>query len=133
MRLHDDLRNVACNTVVDAFDESTDPAYIELYSGDMPTFDSAATGDLLATLTMSKPAFGNAGASNPGKASANTIDNGYAAMSGTVGYFRCYNGDGDLLAQGEAGGDGDGKDLTLNSVDVLLDSTITISTFSITI
>ena len=61
----------ACDAVVDRLDAGAAAGYIEIRTGSQPaTADTAATGTLLGTLTLSDPAFGNATTASPAVATA---------------------------------------------------------------
>lgn len=81
-------RNGMCNTLVDRIDNGTAAGTLKFYTGTQPTDpDTALSGNtLLATLTFSDPAFGNA-ASGTATASAITDDSS-ADATGTVTFFR---------------------------------------------
>lgn len=78
------------NTLVDALDGGGGNGLLRLYTGTAPAPDAAATGTLLAELTLSATAFGAAADTNPGgSVTANAITQDSSAnASGTVGYAR---------------------------------------------
>lgn len=133
------ISNVAAKALADAFDDQVNigstAAAIDIRTGAQPADpDTAATGTLLATLTMSDPAFGAAADANPGgriTASAITDDTS-ADATGTAGYFRIRaTGTGaDDVADGECGTSA--SDLNFNTVSITAGSTVSITSFTVT-
>ena len=73
VKISTNARNKACDSVVDLLDlgSGVSAGYIEIRTGSKPSNPAtAATGTLLATLTFSNPAFGDAAS---GSATSNTI------------------------------------------------------------
>lgn len=112
-----DLRNRACNVMVDAIDEGTTTSngYLEIRTGTKPTTpQNAVTGILLATLNFSPIAFGN---SAFGAATANTITNDTSIdATGTATWFRVYNRDNTAILDGDITLTGGGGDIEFDSV-----------------
>lgn len=139
MPLNFRISNVASKALADAFDDQVNigstAAAIDIRSGAQPADpDTAATGTLLATLTMSDPAFGNATDANPGgllTADAITPD-ASADATGTAGYFRIRaTGTGaDDVADGECGTSG--ADLNFNTTSITAGSTVSITSLTVT-
>ena len=60
-RLPTAARNAACDAVVDLLDAGAGAGTIKIYTGSQPaSANDAASGTLLATITLSDPAFGAA-------------------------------------------------------------------------
>lgn len=81
----------ALNAIVDSVDEGSTAATIRIRTGTQPADpDATEDGTLLATLTMSDPAFGAAADDSPGGlATADTItDDSSADATNTATYFR---------------------------------------------
>ena len=125
--------------MADTFDDQVNigstASTIAIRTGTQPADpDTAATGTLLATLTFSDPAFGAATDGNPGGLlTADTItDDSSADATGTAGYFRISStGTGaDDVADGECGTSG--ADLNFNSVSITSGSTVSITSFTVT-
>lgn len=78
---------------------------IKLYTGSQPaTVAAAPTGTLLATLTLSNPAFAAAVAGGPGAtAAANAITGANAVASANAGWFRAYSSGAVGVIQGNVG------------------------------
>jgi hypothetical protein len=131
-------RNAACNGIVDLLDAGAGGGRIEIRSGAPPAnVGDASSGTLLATLTFSAAAFGNAGAVNPGEAVAAAITSDTnAAASDDAGYFRCYHdGAGDTAAvfQGTAGEAGDTPDMVFDDKGIVAGGTVAISAMTVTV
>lgn len=136
-QLSDAVRNKACDAIVDDLDLNTPPMKWEIREGSMPAVGAASTGNLLATLLGSNPAFGNAGASNPGEAiaAAITSDND-ADNSGTAGYGRLYQGaaaDTAHHSQANAGDAGDTPAITFDNKVIVQGGVVAINTATITV
>ena len=133
------IANVVAKALADQFKTQLDigstASAIDIRVGPQPADpDTAATGTLLATLTMSDPSFGSATDANPGgliTASAITDDSS-ADATGTAGYFRMRaTGTGaDDIADGEVGTSG--SDLNMNTTAITSGSTVSITSFTVT-
>lgn len=133
------ISNVAAKALADAFDDQVNigstAAAIDIRTGAQPADpDTAATGTLLATLTMSDPAFGAATDASPGgllTAGAITQDSS-ADATGTACYFRIRaTGTGaDDVADGECGTSG--ADLNFNTTSITAGSTVSITSLTVT-
>lgn len=100
LRVADSVTNAACDAAVDAVDAgSGSNGQLQFYSGTPPTeLDGTPDGDLLAELDLQNPAFGDAGASEPGEAEAEGLPlttDGIA--DGTLGFARVLDTDGTVL------------------------------------
>ena len=126
----------ACDAVVDRLDlNSPTPGYIEIRTGTQPADpDTVATGTLLATLTLSDPAFGAAADGNPGGvATANAIsDDTSADATGTAAWFRAYAGGGTAILDGDVTATSGGGDLELNTVSITAGGTVSITAWTVT-
>ncbi len=139
MALNFRISNVAAKALADAFDDQVNigstAAAIDIRTGAQPADpDTAATGTLLATLTMGDPAFGVATDAAPGgllTAAAITADSS-ADATGTAGYFRIRaTGTGaDDVADGECGTSG--ADLNFNTTSITAGSTVSITSLTVT-
>jgi hypothetical protein len=101
------ISNVAALAACNALTALLNGGTIEIRTGNAPAdVETAATGTLLATLTMGSPAFASAVDVNPGaRATANTITGDAAAdATGTAGWFRAKNSGGVGVIQGTCGG-----------------------------
>ena len=108
-------RNAACDAIVDSLDAGSGAGYIQVRTGSQPaTVGTAATGTLLATLTLSDPAFGSA---STGVATANAITGDTSIdASGTPGWFRAFDSSNNAVIDGSVTITGGGGDMTFDSV-----------------
>lgn len=124
-------RNAACNGIVDLIDAGTGAGRLEIRTGSPPdNLSDASTGTLLATLTFSNPAFGDA-ALGSGIANAITSDTS-ADDSGDAGYFRAFAGeaaDTAAIFQGTAGNAGDTPDMIFDNKSIVAGGTVACSSF----
>lgn len=116
------------------FDAGT-AAVINIYTGAQPAdVETAASGTLLAELTMSADSFGPAANQNPGAritAAAITQDSS-ANATGTAGYFRCFiQSGGDAICDGSVGTSG--TDMVVNTTSFTSGATVSCSAFTITL
>lgn len=131
------LRNVIANAIGNAgaginFDSGT----LEIRSGAAPGADAAATGTVLATITLPADAFGAAAAGAIAK--AGTWQDASADAGGTAAHFR-------IIQSGDTNGatgstderiegtvSTSGADLNLDSTSISAAQTVTIDTFTVT-
>lgn len=112
----------ACDAVVDLLDAGSGPGKLRIYSagsGVPANADDALTDQvLLAELTLSDPAFGNAADINPGaRATANAITGDTSAdATGTAAFFRALDSNNVVVIQGNVGTSG--AELILNTVNL---------------
>jgi hypothetical protein len=103
---------------------------IEIRTGSQPANpDTAATGTLLGTLTLSATAFGSA---STGTITANAITGDSSAdNSGTAAWFRAYKSDGTTgVIDGTVGTSG--ADMNLSSTSIVAGGTINLTSWTIT-
>lgn len=129
----------ACDAVVDAIDGGTAAGLLRIFDGTQPTNadDTVPTGStLLAELTLSDPAFGNAQDNNPGGiATANAIsDDSSANASGTATWFRAVTSGATASAGGVIDGDAGAataNDLVLDSANISAGATVSVSSWTV--
>lgn len=131
-RLPTASRNAACDAVVDRADLGSGPATIQLRTGTQPaTGNDAATGTLLATVTLNDPAFGSAGAGVAALIVAPALSTtGVAA--GDAGWFRMLDSTAASVLDGSVTATGGGGDLTLATVTISIGLTVNITSGSVT-
>ena len=117
----------ACDAIVDRLDIGG-AGKLRIYDGTQPAGpDTAISGQvLLAELTLSAPAFGNATDVGPGAqatASAITTD-ASADNTGTATWFRALSGGGTAVIDGSVG---------LSSADLILNNTSIVATGSVAV
>lgn len=131
MRLTTATRNAIVNALTALLDAGAGAGYVEVRTGTQPaSANDAASGTLLATLTLSDPAFGSAAA---GTATANAVtDDSSADATGTAGWFRAYDSAGNAVEDGSITGTGGGGDMELNDTAIVSGGVVAISSWSIT-
>lgn len=124
----------SCNAIVDLIDVGG-AGKLRIYDGTQPAdVDTAITTQtLLAELTLSATAFGNAADANPGgRATAATITSDSSAdATGTATWFRVISGGGTAIIDGSVGTSG--ADLNLNTVSIVSGATVAISSWTFTV
>jgi len=128
----------ACDAIVDSVDAGSGAGKVRIYDGSQPAdADTAVSGQtLLAELTMSDPAFGNAVDATPGgRATANTItDDSSADAAGTAAWFRVVDSDNNARWDGDITTTGVGTgDMLINSTSISAGAIISISSFTFTV
>lgn len=126
----------ACNAIVDLLDGGSGAGLLRIYTGTAPSnADDSPTGTLLAELTLSDPAFGDAADANPGAtatAASITADSS-ANATGTAGYFRAVTSAGTTVLQGTVTTTGNGGDLTLNSTSITSGNIVSVTSWTYTV
>lgn len=125
------IQDAVANAVVDALDAGTGPGVIRIYTGAQPaSANTAPSGTLLGTLTLSDPAFGS---SSSGTATASAITGDTSAdATGTAGWFRALDSDDNTVIDGSVTATGGGGDLQLDSVSIVAGGTINITAWTVT-
>ncbi len=125
----------ACNAIVDRLDAGAGAGTLKIYAGSVPANVEAAAGTLLATLTLSDPAFGDAVDINPGaRATANAITSDSSAdATGTAAYFRASDSDGTSSIQGTVTATGGGGDLEVGTVSFVAGAVISVTSWTVTV
>lgn len=129
-RVPDARRNAIVDSVVDALDAGSGAGKVEIRTGSQPAdADDAATGTLLATCTLSDPAFGAAAS---GSASANAIAAVAAVATGTAGWFRALDSDNNKVLDGSVTATGGGGDMELNTTSLVSGVDVDLTSWSVT-
>lgn len=120
------LRNRRADAITAEVDSGTGPGYVEIRTGTQPAAGGAATGTLLATLTLSDPSFG---AAANGAIAVNAVAEDTAAdASGTAGWFRVYTSAGAAVFDGAIP-----ADMTLSpSASIVAGGIVDIATLTVT-
>jgi len=110
--------------------------HIKIFTGAMPaTAETADSGTLLSTLTLSATAFPastDPGSTGLATATANAITSDTsAAATGTAGYFRAYSGAGTCIVQGTVGTSA--ADMILNTTSISAGATVAITSWVVTL
>lgn len=138
MALNTTLSNAAaidaCDAIVDLIDAGSGAGLLRIYSGTQPANPDVAIGAqvLLAELTLSDPAFGNAADGTPGGvATASSItDDSSANATGTAAWFRVVDSDDNAIIDGEVGTSG--ADLNLVSTSITATQSVSITSWTFT-
>lgn len=124
------ISNTAASAAADAVTALLNSGTLVIYTGSAPaTVDTAATGTVLATLTLDATAFG---AASNGVATANSITSATAAATGTAGYFRLLTSGAAARVQGDVTATGGGGDLELNTTSVSSGATVSVTALTYT-
>jgi hypothetical protein len=123
-----DLNNNLAHALLDRFDtEFPAGAILEIRSGASPGAENAATGTLLATITL--PATPWAAASGGAKAKSGTWSDSSADGTGTAAHYRLKNSGDTRRIDGDVTATGGGGSLTLDNVSIAAAQVVTIATF----
>lgn len=123
-------RNAMADALVDLIDAGASAGTIVIRTSTAPAATTDAdSGTLLATLTFTDPAYGNAASGTAQEASI-TSDASIDA-TGTAGYFRIKDSDGTVIMQGTVGTSG--ADINFNSVSFQAGGTCSISDLPVTV
>lgn len=130
LRLADATRNAKVNAAVDLLDAGAGAGTLKIYSGAQPaTPATAASGTLLATVTLADPAFGNAAS---GAASGTDPASVNAVATGTAGWFRAADSTGAVVFDGDVTATGGGGVMTLSSTSLTSGSPVDITSLTYT-
>lgn len=128
VRLSTAARNAATDAISGLVDAGSGPGTIKIYSGSQPaTPNTAASGTLLATVTLSDPAFG---ASSAGTATGADPAPVTAAATGTAGWWRMADSDGNPVMDGSVTASGGGGDMQLSTVSLTSGGSVDITALS---
>ena len=116
VRLSTAGRNAATDAVVDLIDAGAAAGKIEIRTGAQPaTGETAASGTLLATVTLADPAFG---ASATGTATGTDPAAVDPVATGTAGWFRVLDSNNGKVFDGSVTATGGGGDMTLSNTSL---------------
>lgn len=128
LRLSPAARNAALDAIT-ALLNAGGAGTLEIRSGAQPADPAtAATGTLLATLTLSATAFAAASSQS---AALNAVTSATAAATGTAGWFRLKTNGGTGVVDGTVGTSG--AELNLSSTSIVSGGTVSITSGSITL
>jgi len=123
------LRNSRLDEITALIDAGAAGGVIRLYDGTRPSTGGTAT-TILAELVMSVTSFPAAAS---GIMSANAVTNDSSANNtGTATWFRVTDSVGNFVMDGDVGVTGSGKDLEVNTVDVVTGVEVSVTAFNIT-
>lgn len=132
-RIANGVAAAAVDAAVGELDAGAAAGYVEIRTGAQPaSVGTAASGTLLATLTLSDPAFGAATSANPAVATANAITGDTSAdASGTAGWFRAYDSDGNAKIDGTVTEEGGGGEMEIDNVAIVAGGTVTMTSWTV--
>lgn len=114
VRLPAASRDASTNSIVDRLDVGSGPGTIKIYTGAQPaSAGDAATGTLLATVTLQKPAFGDSVSGAATLADPASVN---AVAGGTAGWFRAADSAGSTVFDGSVSDNAGAGDLKLSNV-----------------
>lgn len=123
-------RNAGLDAIFDRANAGAAAGTIKIYTGAQPaTADTAESGTLLVTFTLADPAF-SAAASGVKDLDADPDLSATAAATGTAGWARCEDSDGNNVFDGSVGTSG--ADFTINSTSITSGQTVNLTLGSIT-
>jgi len=121
-------QQAACDAVVDRVDGGPSFGTIDIRTGGQPaTANAAATGTLLATLTLPDPAFGAADASGVATLDNTPVISTTGLAAGTAGWFRMMDSTGASVLDGLVG-----AELILNTTTISIGVTIEVVSGTVT-
>lgn len=121
-------KNAGCNAIVDLLDAGSGAGTIQIRDGVKPaSVNDPVTGTLLATVTLPKPAFGDAVA---GVATLAAVGSVVAAADGTASWFRAFDSAGTPIFGGTVGTSG--ADLIVNTTAFQAGGTVQITSGTVT-
>lgn len=116
----------AANAEADAQGAAINGGVLRIYSGSQPASpDAAATGTMLAEVSLPSPAFGAAVA---GLITANAITGATAVAAGTAGWFRILSPGGAAMWDGSVGTSG--CNLNINTTTLVIGQAISVSSMT---
>ena len=128
LRLSTTARNALANAIKTAIDAGSAGGTIKIYTGSQPaTPQDAPTGTLLATLTFGDPSFG---AASVGVITANAIAQVNAVATGTAGWARIADSDGNAVMDVDVGTSG--ATINLNTTSIVSGGPVVITSATIT-
>lgn len=131
-RIATSVRNAMATAAAVQLDAGSGAGYIEIRTGSQPaTPATTATGTLLATLTLSDPAFGSP---STGVVTASAITGDTSAdATGTAGWFRAYDSSAAAVIDGSVSASGGGGDMILSSTSIVAGGTVDVTSWTITV
>jgi hypothetical protein len=130
LRLSTTMRNALANQIKTTIDTGAGAGgTIKIYTGSQPADpQTAASGTLLATLTFAKPSFGTAAT---GVITAATIAQVNAVASGTAGWARIADCDGNAMMDVDVGTSG--ASINLNTTAIVSGGPVAITSATLSV
>ena len=130
VRLSTAARNAAVSAVAGLVDADAGAGLIKIYTGSQPaTANDAASGTLLATVTLGDPAFGAASTGTVTGADPASVT---AVATGTAGWFRMSDASGDTVLDGDVTATSGGGAMELSSTSITSGGSVDITALSLT-
>lgn len=131
MKLAVSTRSAVALAIIADFDSGVGPCTLQFRTGAQPANVAAAvSGALLGTLTCSDPV----GTDSSGVMTFSAITQDSAAdATGTAGYARLFDGSGNAKGDFSVGIAGSGADIILNTLSIVANGPILVSSFTITV
>lgn len=130
-RISTEIRDLACNAVVDALDAGAGAPTLKVYTGTQPaSAEDAATGTLLATFTLDATAAFGASSSGVATLDVSPAISAVAAATGTAGWFRAADSTDANRIDGSVG-QGSG-DLSLDNTSITSGQTVNLVSWTVT-
>ena len=124
-------RNAMCDALVDLIDAGASAGTIQIRTGTRPANpNTAATGTLLATVTLIDPAFGSAAS---GVATLSDPVAVTAVATGTATWFRALDSNSNAVMDGDVTATGGGGDLTLATTSITSGLSVDITGGTVTV
>jgi len=131
-RLPTGSQNAAVDAVTGRVDAGTAAGKLRIYTGAQPaSANDAPTGTLLVEITLSDPAFG--AAANGQAAAAGMPKSANAVASGTAGWFRIVDSNGNTVLDGAVTATGGGGELELDNTNIASGQQVTINSLTVSI
>ncbi len=134
-RISNAAAKAACDAIVDRLDLGSGAGLLRIYDGTQATDPDTAVGAqvLLAELTLSDPAFGNAADAAPGgRATASAITGDASAnATGTASWFRAVDSDATAVIDGSVATAT--ADLILGSVSITSGVQVNVTSWTVTV
>lgn len=132
MKISTAARNAIGDAVVDLIDAGADAGKLQIRDGTQPAGpDTAATGTLLAEITLNDPAFGDAAAGVATAVVSPALQDASADANGTATWFRVLDSDNNAIIDGDVGTSG--ADLNLTTTTIVAGQPVSISSWTITV
>jgi hypothetical protein len=119
------------NDVLDSFDATFNSGTLTIRTGASPGAGNAASGTVLATITLPADAFAAAVAGS--KAKQSTWEDTSADASGDAGHFRLTNGAATRVVDGDITVTGGGGAMEVDSIEFTAGQSFTITAFTFSI
>ena len=135
IRVYNAIAEAAGDAIVDTVDDGAGAGRVEIRTGAQPAINGALTGTLLATFTMSDPAFGAAAAAGSGAvATAATLPktDASADATGTAGYGAVLDSDGNVKWTGTVTATAGGGDFEIDNTSITAGQEVQLTAFTFT-